>query len=86
MFSSQEKILFFCIYIRWWILTELIVVVNILWYICQVIMVHSLSLYSAVCQLYLNKTERNFLITVTGIILLRKGGILIILAIFRFRY
>ena len=49
--------LWFCIYIRWWMLTTFIVVI-ISWCICQIIMLCVLSLYSVLCQLYLSKTER----------------------------
>ena len=48
--------LLLCIYIRWWIFPKLIVIIASLMYV--IIMLYTLNLYSAVCQLYLNKTGR----------------------------
>lgn len=38
-------------------------------YVSEVSVPYTLNLYSDLCQLYLNKTERNSLMIVTGIIL-----------------
>lgn len=54
--SSQHKERNFVIHMRWWLLTKPIVVIisSIYKSNCYV---YTLNLYSAVCQLYLNKTE-----------------------------
>ena len=49
--------LLFCICMRWWMLTELTVVI-ISWSVCQIITLCTLNLYGAGYQLYLNKTGR----------------------------
>ena len=38
---------------------------NFMMYVSQIIMLHNLNLYSAVCQLYLNKTGRKKWFNVT---------------------
>jgi len=42
---------------RWWMFTSLTVIIFMM-YVNQIIMLYTLNLYSVVCQLYLNKTER----------------------------
>ena len=44
---------------RWWMFTKLIVKNHFMVYVNQIIMLYTLNLCSAVCQLYLNKTGRN---------------------------
>ena len=63
--SSHRKekncFLFLGIYMRWWLLTKLFVVIISQYtyiYVSQVIMLYTLTLYSAICQLYFSKTEK----------------------------
>ena len=60
-FVSWEKNLLkkFLIYMRWWMFTKLIVKNHFMVYVNQIIMLYTLNLCSAVCQLYRNKTGRN---------------------------
>lgn len=46
----------FCVYIRGWVLTTLIMGDHLTMYISQSMMLHTLTLYGAVCEFELNKT------------------------------
>ena len=43
---------------RWWVFTILTVVSHFMMFVNQITVLYTLNRYSAVCQLYLNKTRR----------------------------